>query len=170
MTIIYEGELMDEATLILMGNQLLAQYCSKTECEELAHLAKTKKLGTITYGASLLSMAQSIAKVGPEQKDKLLEIARTEDFERDAEMQLWAWIREVIPSLINQVNLKGRSEGDAKREFRERVQDYLQTMYPGANIETLVLTIGQCFEDVPGVWTFNVHRCVLALRNLRRIG
>ncbi len=161
---------MDEVTLILMGNQLLAQYCSKAECEELAHLAKTKKLGTTTYGASLLSMAQSIAKCGSEQKDKLLEIARTENFERDAELQLWSWIREIIPSLIKQVSSRGRTEGDAKREFRERVQDYLQNMYPGANLETIVLTIGQCFEDVPGVWTFNVHRCVLALRNLRRIG
>lgn len=161
---------MDELTLILMGNQLLAQYCSKAECEELANLAKTKKLGTTTYGASLLSMAQSIARVGSEQKDKLLEIARTENFERDAELQLWGYVRETIQPLMKQVQLKGRTEGDAKREFREGVQDYLSKMYPGANLETIVLTIGQCFEDVPGVWTFNVHRCVLALRNLRRIG
>jgi hypothetical protein len=160
---------VDEASLVLMGNQLLGQYCSPAEAEELVELAKSAKLGSVTYGASILSMGQSIANGGAQQKDKLLEIARTGRHERDAQLQLFGWIREVIPTLINDVATKGRPEGDAKREFRERIQDYLTSMYPGATVETIVLTIGQCFEDVPGKWAFNVGRCVLALRNLKRI-
>lgn len=160
---------MDEIGLTLLANQLLGKLVTKAEAEELAHLAKTKKLGTTTYGASLLSMAQSIENLGTVQKDKLLEIARTEDFERDACDQLMAFIRETIPTLGEQVK-RGRDEGDAKREFRERVGAYVTSMYPGATESTIVLTIGQCFEDTPGVWTFNVGRCVLALRNLQRLG
>lgn len=153
----------------LIGNQLLAKLCTPAECDELVYLARTAKLGTTPYGASLLSMAQSIEVGGAQQRDRLLEIARKQGGETDAELQLYGWLREAIPPLAKQVD-RGRAEGDAKREFRERVQAYLQTMYPGADAATLVLTIGQCFEDLPGHWAFNVGRCVLALRNLRRFG
>jgi hypothetical protein len=72
--------------------------------------------------------------------------------------------------LVKEVSEKGRPEGDAKREFRERLGDFVKSMYPGADEATIALTIGQSFEDVPGQWKFNVGRCVLALRNLRRFG
>lgn len=160
---------MDDASLALIGNQLLGQLCTPAECEELVELCRSAKLGSVPYGQSMLSMAQSIANY-PGQKEKLLEIARTEKYERDANLELGAFIRETVPPLIRQVAEKGRNEGDAKREFRERLRTFLEKMYPGADAATLYLTIGQAFEDTPGVWKFNVGRVVLALRNLRRFG
>ena len=159
----------DESSCVLEALAIMRRCgVSAVESEELQKLAREMKLGTTPYHLSFLSMAQSIETGGTPQKDKLLEISLARSGELDATLQLWAWIRETFEPLLKQVE-RGRDEGDAKREFRERLQDYLFKMYPGATLPTIVLTIGQCFEDTPGVWTFNVGRCVLALRNLKRL-
>lgn len=160
---------MDDVSKGLIGAQLLEQLCTSAEADELIALANSAKFINVERGASLLSMAQSIANnVG--QKEKLLEIARTPHEEQDANLQLFGFIRDIIPKLIKEVSEKGRPEGDAKREFRERIGNFVKSMYPGADEATIALTIGQSFEDVPGKWTFNIGRCVLALRNLKRFG
>lgn len=134
----------------------------------LCRLSREMKLGDTPWHLSFLSMAQSVEKLGAPQLDKMLEIALTNHAEDDAVLQLYGWIHTTITGLVAEVN-RGRNEGDAKRDFRERIAVYLHRMYPGATPATIALTVGQSFLDTPGTWTFHAGRVVLALRNLKRI-
>lgn len=148
--------------------------CSPVEVTQLAGLARSMKLGTaqspVSFEDSFVSMAQSVEKGGAQQKDKLLELAHVAPEERDAFWDLYSFIKKTVSERVAEVADKGRTEGEAKREFRGQLLEKLMKMYPGADEPTLYLTIGQCFEDTPGNWGFNVSRCVLALRNQRRFG
>lgn len=159
----------NESSCILEAIAIMRR-CGVTdvESEVLQQLARDAKMASTPYHLSFLSMAQSIEKHGSEQKTKLLEIAINRSGETDAALQIFAFCRETIPRLIAEVT-RGREEGDAKREFRERIAVLLKQMYPDATPAAIALTVGQSFEDTPGVWTFRTERVVLALRNPKRL-
>lgn len=159
---------MYDADKALLGNSLLGQLCTPSEAEELSELARSYKIKGVDYGTSVLSLAQHI-QAEPSKKEVLLLLARRSKDERDARLETIAFISETRTSLLAQVE-RGRSEGDAKREFREKMIDFMKRGWPLADDATLYLTLGQSFLDTPGVWHVNVETLVVALRNLRRFG
>jgi len=149
-----------------------AGFLKPAEVAELVDLALTARLSTaqgpVAFCDSIFSMVQSIERLGAEQRDKLLEIARRSPVERDAEFDLFDASKKLRDAARADV-ARGRPEGAAKRELREQLVALLHRAYPTATPDALWLTVGQCFEDVPGGWHFNVARAVLALRNPTRI-